>query len=122
MKKVTGIGGIFLKCRDVEHTRAWYARHLGIEMETWGAMLKWSDDSHQEPYSLLSFFKRDTDYFSPSDQPFMINFRVANLDALVAELKAAGIDLVVDPIEEEYGKFAWVMDPEGNKLELWEQK
>jgi predicted enzyme related to lactoylglutathione lyase len=121
MKKVTGIGGIFLKCRDLENTRAWYARHLGIQMEPWGANLRWSDDGHPDPYSVLGFFKRNTDYFAPSDQPFMINFRVENLDALVAELRAADIELVVDPIEEEFGKFAWTIDPEGNKIELWEQ-
>jgi predicted enzyme related to lactoylglutathione lyase len=121
MKKVTGIGGIFLKCRDVEQTRAWYEKHLGIKTEQWGTMFKWEEDPHPSPYSVLSFFKRNTDYFNPSDQPFMINFRVDDLDALVSELQASGIELVVDAVQEEFGKFAWVIDPEGNKIELWEQ-
>jgi len=121
MKKVTGIGGIFLKCRDVEQTRAWYAKHLGIRLEDWGAQFNWSEEKNPAAYSVLSFFKRNTEYFNPSEQPFMINFRVDDLDALVAELRQEGVDLIGEPVEEAYGKYAWVMDPEGNKLELWEQ-
>ncbi len=121
MKKVTGIGGIFLKCRDRDKTREWYQTHLGISMDEWGAQLNWSDDTHSAPYSVLSFFRRSTDYFDPSDQPFMLNLRVADLDSLVAELRSAGVPLIGEPLNEEYGKFAWIMDPEGNKIELWEQ-
>lgn len=121
MQKVTGIGGIFLKCRDREKTREWYQTHLGIKMDEWGAQLNWRDESHPEPYSVLSFFRRSTDYFDPSEQPFMLNLRVADLDALVAELRQAGIALLGEPLDEEYGKFAWIMDPEGNKIELWQQ-
>lgn len=123
MKRVTGIGGIFFKCKDRDNTRAWYEKHLGIPMESWGAQFNWSDhdDPAIKPYSLLSFFKEQTDYFAPSTQSFMINFRVHDLDALVTQLREEGVTLVGEPIKEEYGKFAWILDPEGNKIELWEQ-
>ncbi len=121
MKKVTGIGGIFLKCRDRDKTREWYQTHLGITMDDWGAQMNWKDEPHPEAYSLLSFFRRSTDYFDPSEQPFMLNLRVADLDGLVAELRDAGVPLIGEPLSEEFGKFAWIMDPEGNKIELWEQ-
>lgn len=122
MKKVTGLGGIFLKCRDRDKTREWYQTHLGIDMDDWGAQLNWRDDPHPEAYSVLSFFRRSTDYFDPSEQPFMLNLRVADLDTLVTELRTAGVTLIGEPLVEEFGKFAWIMDPEGNKIELWEQK
>ena len=121
MKRVTGLGGIFLKCRDMEQTRAWYARHLGVRMESWGAQFNFKDEPNPGAYSVLSFFKRSTDYFDPSDAPFMINFRVDDLDALVVALRNEGIELIGEPLNEEYGKFAWLLDPEGNKIELWEQ-
>lgn len=121
MKKVTGVGGIFLKCRDRDKTREWYQTHLGIPMDDWGAQLNWRDDPHPEAYSVLGFFRRSTDYFDPSEQPFMLNLRVADLDALVTELRAAGVTLIGEPLNEEFGKFAWILDPEGNKIELWEQ-
>lgn len=122
MAKITGIGGIFLKCRDVEVTRNWYAQHFGISLEEWGAMFKWSENnSSGNAYSLISFNKETTNYFDPSKESFMINFRVDNLDEIVANLRAARIELIGDPIAEDYGKFAWVMDPDGRKIELWEQ-
>jgi catechol 2,3-dioxygenase-like lactoylglutathione lyase family enzyme len=121
MKKVIGLGGIFFKCQHFETTRAWYAQHLGIQLESWGAQFFYKDDPHPEAYSNLSFFKSSSDYFAPSESPFMINFRVHDLDALVAALRAEGVALVGEPIAEEFGKFAWVLDPEGNKIELWEQ-
>ena len=123
MKRVTGLGGVFFKCRDRENTLAWYEKHLGIAMEPWGAQFFWGDsDQHEKkPYSVLGMFKDNTDYFEPSGQPFMINFRVENLDALVKTLKAEGVTVIGEPLEEEFGKFAWIMDPEGNKIELWEQ-
>jgi catechol 2,3-dioxygenase-like lactoylglutathione lyase family enzyme len=121
MKKVIGLGGVFIKCRDVDQTRAWYTKHLGIQMESWGAQFTFSEDPHPKAYSVLSFSPRSSDYFAPSDAPFMINFRVADLDALVVELRNEGVELVGEPVSEEYGKFAWVMDPEGNKIELFEQ-
>lgn len=123
MKRVTGLGGIFFKCRDRENTRNWYERHLGIPMEEWGALFMWRDRDQPEleNYSLLSFFKRDTTYFDPSGQPFMINLRVDDLDALLPLLRQEGVELVGEPTANEFGKFAWVLDPEGNKIELWEQ-
>ena len=121
MKRVTGIGGIFLKCQNLEETRNWYARHLGVKLEPWGVQFEWSDESHAAPYSVLSFFKKETDYFAPSESPFMINFRVDDLDALVAQLRSEGIEVVGDPVADGFGKFAWVIDPEGTKIELWEQ-
>lgn len=123
MKRVTGIGGIFIKCKDRENTRAWYEKHLGIPMESWGAQFNWGDHDNPsvKPYSVLGFFKEQTDYFDPSTQPFMINFRVDNLDALIERLREEGVMVVGQPLEEEYGKFAWILDPEGNKIELWEQ-
>ena len=123
MKRVTGIGGIFFKCKDRDAMRAWYERHLGISMEPWGAQFNWSDHNKPEiqPYSVLSFFKEQTDYFEPSPQPFMINLRVDDLDALVAQLREEGVTVVGEPMDEEFGKFAWILDLEGNKIELWEQ-
>lgn len=123
MKRVTGIGGIFIKCKDRDNTRAWYERHLGIPMEPWGAQFYWGHQAEAsiQPYSVLGFFKEQTDYFDPSPQPFMINFRVENLEALIHTLREEGVTVVGGPLEEEFGKFAWILDPEGNKIELWEQ-
>ncbi|MCB0530619.1 MAG: VOC family protein [Lewinellaceae bacterium] len=123
MKRVTGLGGVFFKCRDREKTLSWYEKHLGIPMEPWGAQFFWEvpNASDSKPYSVLGMFKEQTDYFEPSSQPFMINFRVDDLDALVAQLRKEGVTVIGEPLEEEFGKFAWIMDPEGNKIELWEQ-
>lgn len=121
MKRVIGLGGIFLKCQHLEETRNWYAKHLGIQLESWGAQFFYKDDPNPEAYSNLSFFKADSEYLAPSNSPFMINFRVENLDALVEALRSEGVPLIGEPVSEVYGKFAWVMDPEGNKIELWEQ-
>ncbi len=121
MKRVIGIGGIFLRCSDVERSRAWYSTHLGVALESWGAQFNFRDDPNPQAYSLLSFFKADSSYFEPSASGFMLNLRVDDLDALVAELRKEGVQLVGDPVAEEYGKFAWVLDPDGNKIELWEQ-
>jgi catechol 2,3-dioxygenase-like lactoylglutathione lyase family enzyme len=121
MKRAIGLGGLFLRCQNVEETRAWYSQHLGIPMESWGAQFFFKDDPHPEACSNLSFFKETTEYFAPSESRFMINLRVDDLDALVAALREEGIPLIGEPVSEEFGKFAWVMDPEGNKIELWEQ-
>ncbi|MDX1913922.1 MAG: VOC family protein [Saprospiraceae bacterium] len=121
MQRVIGLGGIFFKCQNLEATRAWYARHLGLQLESWGAQFFFKNDPHPDAYSVLSFFKADSAYMAPSGSPFMINFRVADLDALVIALREEGVPLIGEPVEEEFGKFAWVMDPEGNKIELWQQ-
>jgi len=122
MKKVTGIGGIFFKAKDPDTLRAWYRQHLGIEAESWGYHFQWSDDPQKDGGTTVwSVFPEATKYFEPSTQPFMINFRVADLDALLQQLRADGVD--VDPKSgdnSEFGKFGWVMDPEGNRVELWE--
>ena len=120
MKRVTGIGGIFFKSRDPQKLKEWYQTHLGIEcMPGNGAVFLWRDDS-PDGYSVWSPFAADTKYFDPSPAPFMINYRVADLHALLGELKKEGVDIAGDMQEGEFGKFAWVMDPEGNRVELWE--
>ena len=125
MKRVTGIGGIFFKATNPDKLRNWYRLHLGIECEKEnGAIFKWrkADDLNAERYTVWSPFPADTDYFAPSTKPFMINLQVENLDEVLTQLKAEGVD--VDPRVEsyDYGKFGWIMDPEGNRIELWEPK
>jgi len=123
MKRVTGIGGIFFKAEDPKTLGDWYRRHLGINVEEWGgAAFRWKTDENPEGAgtTIWSPFKADTDYFAPSSASFMINYRVADLVALLAKLRAEGCQ-VVDKVEDsEYGKFGWVIDPEGNKIELWQ--
>ena len=120
MKRVTGIGGIFFKAGDPQALGDWYRRHLGLDIGSWGgAVFHWADDSPAGS-TAWSLFKQDTDHFAPSAAPFMVNFRVADLHALLAALRAEGCQVLEKVDESEYGKFGWVMDPEGNKLELWE--
>ena len=122
MKRVTGIGGIFFKSRDPKALGEWYRRHLGLDVEEWGGVaFRWSDDPAEgRGTTVWSPFADDTKYFEPSTAPFMINFRVADLHGLLAVLRTEGCQ-VQDRVEEsEYGKFGYVSDPEGNKLELWE--
>jgi catechol 2,3-dioxygenase-like lactoylglutathione lyase family enzyme len=118
MTRVTGIGGIFIKARDPETLREWYRVHLGIAVEAWGgATFRWDQP---EGATVWSIFPSTSRYFDPSIAPFMVNYRVANLDRVLADLRAEGC-AVDDQIEEsEHGKFGWVVDPEGNKVELWE--
>jgi predicted enzyme related to lactoylglutathione lyase len=120
MKRVTGLGGIFFKARDPKALGEWYRKHLGLDVSEWGGVaFEWANDSPTGT-TIWSPFKDSTDYFAPSTAPFMINFRVADLHALLAALRAEGCDVQDKVDESEYGKFGWVMDPEGNKLELWE--
>jgi len=121
MKRVTGIGGIFFKAKDPDKLREWYRLHLGIESESWGGFaFQWQTDPRSASGSTIwSPFADDTKYFEPSQKPFMINFRVEDLHALLAELRAEGVE-VSKTEESEFGKFSWVMDPEGNRVELWE--
>lgn len=124
MKRVTGIGGIFFKCKDPEKTREWYKTHLGLDMSPYGAKFKWRQDadSTKKGYTLWSPFPDKTKYFEPSAQDFMINYRVENIEALVEELKKEGVT-IVDKIEaSDYGKFVHILDADGNKIELWEAK
>jgi len=123
MAKVTGIGGVFFKAKsDPKALSAWYQQHLGMPLEVWGgAILRWPDD-HAEDKGLTVWnaAKPDTEWFSPSTSSFMINYRVDNMDELIAQLRAANIEIVKGPEKAENGKFAWIMDPDGNKVELWE--
>jgi len=122
MKRVTGIGGIFFKSKDPGKMREWYKTHLGLNTNPYGAVFEWyqGSDSTKKGFSQWSPFKEKTKYFEPSTKDFMINYRVENLEALVAELKKEGVS-VTDAIETvEYGKFVHIMDLEGNKIELWE--
>jgi catechol 2,3-dioxygenase-like lactoylglutathione lyase family enzyme len=118
MAKVTGLGGIFYKVSDPAATRLWYQENLGIGGE-WGASFRWRDEEG-DPFSLLSPFKAESDYFDPSASPFMINLRVDDLDAFTAALEDKGIE-ILGRQAEEYGKFAWILDCDGIKVELWEQ-
>jgi len=122
IKKVTGIGGIFFKCKDPKKMREWYQAHLGLNTNKYGAVFEWHQgaDSTQKGFTQWSPFNEKTKYFEPSTKDFMINYRVDNMEALVAELKKNGVT-IVDTIERaEYGKFLHILDVEGNKLELWE--
>lgn len=123
MNRVTGIGGIFFKAKDPVALRAWYQKHLGIDVQAWGgAAFRWAD-SDGNPIggtTAWNITKEDADYFAPSASSFMVNYRVADLHALVHELRAEGCNVLEKIDESEYGKFAWVIDPEGNKVELWE--
>ena len=123
MAKVTGIGGVLLKCRgDSAALAAWYQTHLGLPLETWGgAILRWPDDKAEDQgLTVWSLADKDSQWFSPSDSAFMINYLVDDMDALLAQLRAAGIEIVGGPESHENGKFAWIMDPDGNKVELWQ--
>ena len=122
MKKVTGIGGIFFKCKDPDKMKEWYKKHLGLATDQYGTSFEWrqGDDASKKGFTQWSPFSDTTKYFQPSEKEFMINYRVADLEALVAELRDEGVT-IVDNIETfEYGKFVHILDEEGNKIELWE--
>jgi predicted enzyme related to lactoylglutathione lyase len=123
MKRVTGIGGIFFNARDPAALRAWYQAHLGIDVQEWGGTaFAWtdSDGNPTRGSTIWSIGAADGDYFAPSKAPFMINYRVADLAALLAALRAEGCQVLEKTDDSEYGKFGWVIDPEGNKVELWQ--
>jgi predicted enzyme related to lactoylglutathione lyase len=122
MKKVTGIGGVFFKCQDPAKMREWYKAHLGVDATDYGANFEWREDADPNKRGSTAWnpFPDKTKYFEPSTKDFMINYRVENLEALVEELKNAGVT-IVDNIETyDFGKFVHIMDMEGNKIELWE--
>jgi predicted enzyme related to lactoylglutathione lyase len=123
MKRVTGIGGIFFKAQDAPALRDWYKRRLGIEVQDWGgAAFTWagSDGRPSGGTTVWSVASADSGQFAPSQASFMVNYRVDDLHALVAALKSEGCNVLEDISDSEFGKFAWVIDPEGNKVELWE--
>lgn len=116
MQRVIGFGGIFFKSSDPKALSEWYRVHLGLEVQPWGG----AKIPGSAGMTLWTPFKADTGYFAPSEAPFMVNLRVADLHGLIAALRAEGCEVVGEPQDSEYGKFGWVMDPEGNKVELWE--
>jgi predicted enzyme related to lactoylglutathione lyase len=123
MRRVTGIGGIFFKARDPKALAEWYREHLGMDVEDWGGVaFRWNSPENPTGIgsTIWSPFKESTDYFAPSEASFMVNFRVEELHGLLAALRAEGCQVAEKAEESEYGKFGWVMDPEGNKLELWQ--
>jgi len=120
--RVTGLGGIFFKADNPDQLKQWYEENLGLPCDEYGHLFSWRhiDNPEKTGYTQWSIFAKDSEYMKPSKSNFMMNFRVENLDELLEELKAKGMQLVGEPESHEYGKFAWVMDPEGNKIELWE--
>lgn len=123
MQRVTGLGGFFIKSKDPKSLAAWYEKHLGVPFNgTTYAGFKWINENNPAlPGStVFSFFGEDTKYFDPSKGSCMVNFRVKDLDSLLASLKAEGVTVDEKTESYEYGKFGWCMDPEGNKIELWE--
>jgi len=123
MNRVTGIGGVFFKAKDPNALSAWYKKHLGIPVQDWGgAAFHWKEPSNPDGVGTTawSLFPADTGHFAPSAASFMINYRVEDLLALLTVLRAEGVQVDENVDESEYGKFGWVFDPEGNKVELWE--
>lgn len=123
MEKVIGLGGPFIKANDPKLLAEWYEKHLGISFNG-ATYTDWqfanADGSKKAGCNVFSFFKKDSNYFEPSEKQTMVNFIVKDLFALIAVLKEEGVTMAGEPIDEEYGKFGWIIDPEGNKIELWE--
>jgi len=124
MAKVTGIGGVFFKAHNHKELAEWYKKHLGLNLEPWGgAILKWPEDTaNDKGLTVWHTASEDTQWFSPSQSSFMINYRIDNMDEMLVQLKAGNIEIVKGPEYHENGSFAWIMDPAGNKIELWEPK
>lgn len=125
MAKITGIGGVFIKSKgDHAALAKWYQKHLGLPLQDWGgAVLNWSEDKGGDGgVTAWHTAKSDSKWFSPSEATFMINYRVDDLDGMIKQLRTGGVELVKGPESDDNGKFAWVMDPDGNKVELWEPK
>jgi predicted enzyme related to lactoylglutathione lyase len=122
VKRVTGIGGIFFKCKDPKQMREWYQQHLGINTNNYGTVFEWRQgtDTIKKGFTQWSPFPEKTTYFAPSTQDFMINYRVENLEALVEALKKEGVTIVDKMETADYGKFIHIIDVEGNKVELWQ--
>ena len=123
MKRVTGVGGVFFKAKDAPALRAWYKQHLGIDVQDWGgASFDWVDSAGKPAGGTTAWYiaPEKSEQFAPSTAPFMVNYRVADLHALLAALKEEGCNVLDKVDDSEYGKFGWVMDPEGNKVELWQ--
>jgi len=123
-KRVTGIGGIFFKTANPDKMKEWYSRHLGFDTDQYGSLFKWRDFENKEQPGTTQWspFNADTTYFAPSEKEYMFNYRVENLEELLKTLKEEGVEVIGEMEEFEYGKFGWIMDPEGRKIELWEPK
>ena len=118
--RVTGIGGIFFKSEDPDAAKAWYKKHLGLDTDNYGCTFWWKDKKGNDCSTQWSPMDKETSYFEPSKKQFMMNFRVENLDELLETLKAEGVTVIGEPESYDYGKFGWILDAEGNKIELWE--
>jgi predicted enzyme related to lactoylglutathione lyase len=119
-KRVTGLGGFFFKTEDPDKIKDWYRDRLGLNTDQYGCTFWWKDKEGNDCSTQWSPMKQDTEYFKPSKSTFMMNFRVENLVELIEVLKKEGVTVVGEIKEFEYGKFGWILDPDGNKLELWE--
>lgn len=123
MARITGIGGVFFKSTgDHQALAAWYVKNLGIKLEPWGgAILRWPDDTAEDKgLTVWNLAAKDSEWFAPSRSQFMINYRVDDMAGLIAQLQSNGVEILKGPEKHENGLFAWIMDPDGNKLELWQ--
>ncbi|MEM6685429.1 MAG: VOC family protein [Bacteroidota bacterium] len=118
--RVTGLGGFFFRTEDPKGLKNWYGKHLGLPVDEYGCTFWWKDQEGNDCSTQWSTFPNDTNYFEPSKKQFMMNFRVENLVELLKVLKEEGVTVVGEMEEYSYGKFGWILDPEGNKIELWE--
>ncbi|WP_299153246.1 VOC family protein [uncultured Christiangramia sp.] len=118
--RVTGLGGFFFKAKDPDATKSWYNQHLGLDTDQYGCTFWWKDKQGKDCSTQWSPMDHKTEYFHPSEKQFMMNFRVENLEELLKVLKAEGVEVVGEMETYDYGKFGWILDPEGNKIELWE--
>ena len=119
-KRVTGIGGLFFKTNDPEASKEWYKKHLGLNTDQYGCTFWWKDKEGNDCSTQWSPFKAETSYFDPSKKDFMFNYRVHDLEALLKVLEEAGVTIVGEMETYDYGKFAWILDNDHNKIELWE--
>lgn len=121
-KRVSAFGGVFFKCQDKKALIEWYKKHLGLPIEEWGAVFPFSETSVKHPtaYNVFSAFPANTQYFEPSSSSFMFNFIVEDLDQLLIQLRSEGIEILGQTTDAEFGKFAWILDVEKNKIELWQ--
>lgn len=119
-KRVTGLGGFFFKTKDPDKIKEWYRNHLGLNTDQYGCTFWWKDKEGKDCSTQWSPMNEETEYFEPSKSSFMMNFRVENLVELLKELDKEGVTIVGEIEEYDYGKFGWILDPNGNKLELWE--
>jgi predicted enzyme related to lactoylglutathione lyase len=120
--RITGVGGVFFKAKDPKALAAWYRDVLGLPLEAWGGAALRYDAPKHPPAVVWSTFPASTDYFAPSTREFMINYAVDEMDALLARLQSKGVAILKRVDDDDNGRFAWIVDPEGNKIELWEPK